>query len=249
MDVGFVGSPYTWARGVRASSCVLRRLNRAICSVDWRIRWSDTFVRHLPHIHSDHAPLLLNMCNKPLRANTDRPFRFLAAWLSHPHFVDFVSQNWTSDSPLPGALTSLANSLKRWNHNVFGNIFNRKNALMVRISSIQRALDYQFKLGLLKLEKKLRNDLDKVMHQEELLWFQNSRENWVIYGDRNTKFFHTTTLVRRNRNTIRSLRKGNCNWVTDPNKLQHLALEYFMDLFSEDTFFSHIETLPHSFPR
>lgn len=39
------------------------------------------------------------------------------------------------------------------------------------------------------------------MQQEEEFWALKSRLNWAAHGDRNTSFFHVSTLVRRHRIT------------------------------------------------
>jgi len=70
-----------------------------------------------------------------------------------------------------------------------------------------------------------------VLQQEELFWYQKSREKWVQCGDRNTKFFHTMTMARRKRNKIHSLFLQNRNWCTEDKILQSEALHYFKDLF------------------
>ena len=54
-------------------------------------------------------------------------------------------------------------------------------------------------------EKQLIEEFNNTLVQEELLWFQKSREQWVKFGDRNTKFFHVQTLVRRKHNKIHGL--------------------------------------------
>lgn len=42
---------------------------------------------------------------------------------------------------------------------------------------------------------------EQVLFQEEMLWYQKSRAKWLHFGDRNTRYFHGTTAVRRRRNT------------------------------------------------
>ena len=36
---------------------------------------------------------------------------------------------------------------------------------------------------------------------------------WIIEGDRNTAFFHTSALVRRRRNKITCIKDGVGNWL------------------------------------
>ena len=46
-----------------------------------------------------------------------------------------------------------------------------------------------------KLEWKLRNELDVILQLEELLWFQHSHEDYIVLGDRNTNFYHASTIM------------------------------------------------------
>ena len=87
-----------------------------------------------------------------------------------------------------------------WNKNQFGNIFTKKKNPMARINGIQRAIAIKPSSFLLKLEEDLLRDLDLVLNQEEKLWALKSRVNWMVQGDRNTAFYHVSTLVRRKRN-------------------------------------------------
>nr|KYP51188.1 Transposon TX1 uncharacterized [Cajanus cajan] len=59
-------------------------------------------------------------------------------------------------------------------------------------------------------------------------------ENWVRFGDRNTKFFHTQTLVCRKRNKIHGLFLDDGTWSTDQEVLRFEARRYFLSLFSNE---------------
>lgn len=50
--------------------------------------------------------------------------------------------------------------------------------------------------------KSLRIDLEEILAREEIFWRQKSREVWLSDGDRNTKFFHSSTKLKRSRNRI-----------------------------------------------
>lgn len=53
-------------------------------------------------------------------------------------------------------------------------------------------------------------------------------------ADRNTKFFHLTTVVRRRRNKIKRLKDSNGDWVEDAEGMKRLAVKYFQGLFNQD---------------
>jgi len=60
-----------------------------------------------------------------------------------------------------------------------------------------------------------------------VLWFQKSREKWVELGDRNTKYFHTSTIIRRCRNRIEALKDNEDRWVVNAHDLDKLAVDYY----------------------
>lgn len=54
LDLGFNGNPFTWER-----LPTRKRLDRAISNLDWRLRFEQANIFHLPKFKSDHTPLLL----------------------------------------------------------------------------------------------------------------------------------------------------------------------------------------------
>lgn len=69
--------------------------------------------------------------------------------------------------------------------------------------------------------------------QEELIWFQKSRSKWLEFGDRNTRFFHGVTTIRRRKNHITTLQNDNGDWVHDVKLLENMATNYYKDLFKD----------------
>jgi len=80
---------------------------------------------------------------------------------------------------------------------VFGNLFCRKRKIWGRIEGIQRQLAAGAPRYLLKLERRLRQDLDQTLDQITMLWFQEVCVEQIRDGDRNTKYFHIATIIRR----------------------------------------------------
>lgn len=63
-----------------------------------------------------------------------------------------------------------------------------------------------------------------------MFWFQKSRTNWIQEGNRNTRFYHQSTIMRRNCARIRVL-KFNGEWVSDPGAITKHISNYFINLF------------------
>lgn len=120
---------------------------------------------------------------------------------------------------------------------------------MARIDGIQKALATRFQPGLLNLETKLRNYLEGVLKEEEILWYQKSREKWILFGDKNTRYFHTTTLIQWQRNKIKGLTTNVGEWIWDQSVMERMAIEYFSNLFSIVDHQLIGGYIPCSFPR
>ncbi|RYR01851.1 hypothetical protein Ahy_B06g080712 [Arachis hypogaea] len=86
----------------------------------------------------------------------------------------------------------------------------------------------------LKLQRDLWEEYEEIMAQEELLWYQKSCCNWLEFGDRNTKFFHASTMARRRRNRIEALQDDNGNWVHERTTLDRMATSFYSWLYTED---------------
>lgn len=85
---------------------------------------------------------------------------------------------------------------------------------------------------LVKLEESLRKKLVDVMCQEEYFWLIRSRENWILDGDRNTAFFHKSTLVLRKSNRILQLEDSVGNGIDTEQSITDHVLAYFQTLLS-----------------
>lgn len=66
------------------------------------------------------------------------------------------------------------------------------------------------------------------------MWFQKSREECICSGDRNTKFYHASTIARRSRNKIEGLFDDNNDWVEDSDSLYNLVHDFYLKLFESD---------------
>lgn len=91
IDLRYMGSKFTWLRGLSSTTFKGARLDRGVCTIDWRELFPEALVKHLPIIQSDHAPLLVQLSDR--RKNMGNgPFRFQAAWITHREFQNIIQQ-------------------------------------------------------------------------------------------------------------------------------------------------------------
>ncbi|XP_048493087.1 uncharacterized protein LOC125493650 [Beta vulgaris subsp. vulgaris] len=197
IDLGCTGPEHTWSRGLSPETFKSARLDTGLANVEWKLKFSEGDVRNLPKSQSDHCPILISTSGFAPIPRIIKPFRFQAAWLNHQAFYEFVRRNWNSGAPIVPFLKQFAEKLNKWNKEEFYNIFRKKSELWARISGVQALLSKGRQNHLIKLEAKLRREMDAVLDDEEALWFQKSRMEAICDGDRNTRYFHLSTVMQR----------------------------------------------------
>ncbi|KAI9099052.1 hypothetical protein K1719_024819 [Acacia pycnantha] len=206
IDMGFNGPRFTWRRGY-----LFMRLDRAICSSSWIQSFPGSSLDHLPKLHSDHRPTHIKLGLNSQGQFFEPPFRFLAPWLTHSDIQNIVHRIWNSGSELLPCIDAFRNEMKIWNVETFGHIGRRKRKLFRRINGLQSKLEAPSVLPsdfLVDLEVSLREELEEVCFQEELLWLQKSSSEWICLGDRNNYYYHLKALMRKKRNHVSQLKNS-----------------------------------------
>lgn len=101
----------------------------------------------------------------------------------------------------------------------------------------------------MKLEYRIQQELAKVLHQEELFWFQCSRARWVIDGNRNTCYYHIKATQRRRNNRIVMIKKDEGDWVEDEYQIGNLFKNFYHKLFTKDTLTGEWNDTKHFYPK
>ncbi|KAL5761502.1 hypothetical protein ACOSP7_017766 [Xanthoceras sorbifolium] len=74
-------------------------------------------------------------------------------------------------------------------------------------------------------------ELESLLSKEELYWKQRSRVDWLLAGDKNSKFFHRRATARKKKNMISSLVDGRGIRRESEQGMSSVVLDYFSDLF------------------
>lgn len=115
------------------------------------------------------------------------------------------------------------------------------------MEGIKKALVNRKSRGLIKLEAILRKELD-ILQEEDLYWFQRSREQWISSEDRNTAFYHTATKVRKAQNACASFVLENGERIDEEEQLKEIVREFYIQLFKKDSQDLDGKCLQNAFP-
>nr|POE55508.1 hypothetical protein CFP56_67927 [Quercus suber] len=170
---------------------------------------------HLGAIGSDHTPLLLDTC--PSDSFAHRPFRFIAAWIRDPNCYSVVENAW-SKIVRGSEFTKLCKkhevthkALRKWNREVSGHCQSRINDLLHKITEVQ-GMNPSEHTG--SIESSHQSELSEWLARSESLWRQKCRELWLKTGDKNSSFFHLSTIIRRRHNNVNAIKDDDGTWVT-----------------------------------
>ncbi|CAN0840801.1 LINE-1 retrotransposable element ORF2 protein [Linum grandiflorum] len=226
MDLGCKGDPLTWTNCQEEPNLVKARLDRALCSPSWFNLNERAMVYSEDRIGSDHAPIRLVFDG--IR-RTQGPFRYDRRWSKNNECKSIVKELWEGGGCCTEKLKSCKSQLITWSKNQHSQYKEKESDIRNRLSFLNSM--YRDNM-VVEEEHKLKKELDELWAEEEGFWRQRSGVQWLKAGDRNTRFFHSSTKFRRQRNTIARLQDDEGNWVVNDNNLKNIAFGYFKGLFS-----------------
>lgn len=95
------------------------------------LMFANHFIKHLPHIGSNHNPILLSKIVGEWNKRND--FRYETMWHFHPDFRKKVALSWDNcmdySMTLFDKLNNLAKDLDQWNRSSFGIVLRETNML------------------------------------------------------------------------------------------------------------------------
>lgn len=191
---------------------------------------------------------------------SSKPFIFEDFWTRDASCYYVIAKAWDSVSPTNINIVSLfrqkiaatQKALTSWNKIHYGFIQDR-------ILALTQAIDCNNQkdpsVANSNLDLHLRFLLDEQLQREQLLWKTRSRVTWLQQKELNTKFFYTSTIIRRNRNLISSPQNSAHQWISDRDGIGDLIQDYYYTLFTSsnptipenlDSFIQQIMTPPES---
>eukprot|EP00253_Pinus_taeda_P018973 PITA_18973 len=209
IDQQFYNGKYTWSNRRTGKHHIASKLDRFLVSDNWIRIGRDITTAILPHSGSDHWPISLQW-QRPSNV-TGRPFWFEGFWLTHPNFRDFSHSTWKAFTPPEGSK-------------------------MYQFQQKIKNLKYHLKRhteATVEEEQSIHTQLEERRKQEEILWKQKSRIRWLKEGERNTKFFHRTTVQRRTHNNIPFLQKQDGTRIEQHEEIEKEFLTHFKEVHQE----------------
>ena len=130
--------------------------------------------------------------------------------------------------------TKLSNVKKealKWNKLVLGRLDNDIKKKLAELQEIQDSID---SLEAVRKEKTMREELEVLLNSEETMWAQKARSNWILNGDRNTRYFQTVVRQRRARSKILHIKDEEDLLLEDPLENENRLVTHFKSPY-EDT--------------
>lgn len=194
----------------------------------------------LPIGGSGHWPVQIHFSN--LDKPQNRPFRFEAFWTEHPSFMQNI-QNWWTQATIRSdnimyiiqqKLKTINTNLKQWKKDTFGDIIQAKRELEVKMVNLQQTLITDGPNEEQNTQESImQSQWEERLKQEKLLWRQKSRVQWLKHRERNTSFFHNSTIQNRAFNRTLSLKTADGDQVFSRDHIESELNSYFTSLLNE----------------
>ena len=232
-DIEFSGPSFTWDNKQKEKRNVKERLDRALANDECFSIFNHIHVHNIACGVSDHLPIIVELGQKyggRFWKKRKRRFFFEHLWTTRDDCGTVIENAWNGSRPsLPDKLKSCASHLSDWNKTVFGHIPSK-----IKLVNVQ--LEHVFSLPISDendaRKVSLTCELDKLQEENELIWKQRSRINWLKFGDKNSSFFHESAKQRGRRNNIGGIFDESGVWKNDEEGIALAFVNYFNNLFT-----------------
>lgn len=138
MDLESKGCIFTWVNNCKGQDFVKKRLDRAVCSIYWRVLFPEAEVYALPAIGSDYSSLLMVLSAEKVKRK--KIFKFEAFWLEHEECGSIIKRTWNlsslKEANLVQKIRVVAAELAKWSKENFQNSYEKIKLLKEELQGI-----------------------------------------------------------------------------------------------------------------
>ncbi|KAF7821099.1 reverse transcriptase [Senna tora] len=231
-DMALQGGRFTWCNN-RDYGCVRERIDRCLFNEAWNFLFPSAWLETVPVVESDHSPLILRFCKPPSKSG--KFFKFEQFWLENDECLPIIQEAWQETNSSDGLraishkINEVSAKLQVWEKNTFKRADKEIIILRKILSDLSNDVSLEGRIDQVRCIKRQFADLRK---QEEQFWESRARVKWLRSGDKNTRFFHTVTMQRRNINRISSIQLSNGEWEIDEARILEVFPGFYSDLFT-----------------
>jgi hypothetical protein len=235
-DLGFTGVPWTFDNKQKGDRNVKVRLDRAVASPAWSLRFPEARVHHLVSSRSDHCPLMVSLVQEREMGRKPAIRRYEIMWEREPSLAATVEEAWSRRvgvrdlGDICSSLRTVMGSLYDWRKQHFKPVSREIDRKGKKLEALLMLSDEES----VRARQQLQRDMDELLYREELMWLQRSRVAWLREGDRNTRYFHRKASWRRKKNRILKLRREDGSWAEDPEEMGARTTSFFHQLYTRE---------------
>ncbi|KAH7842957.1 hypothetical protein Vadar_011057 [Vaccinium darrowii] len=236
VDLEFKGPKFTWRNNRADTDFIRERIDMAFANAKWRELYDQALVFGEAAIGSNHNPLILHTTF--LLHKVGKPFRFESFWTTEEECRGIISEAWSKwweGSKMVKVCKKLhgcQDKLKEWHRANFENLRFQIAITKEQLFDVQKQLDQGYNPDCIAFERVLTRRLEDLWQKDSMYWHQRSRIKWLHLGDKNSRFFHLTTIQRRQRNQIVKLKDGKGSWKEEPKDIANIIKKHFQSLYS-----------------
>ncbi|XP_057432608.1 uncharacterized protein LOC130725388 [Lotus japonicus] len=197
MDIDLKGCKFTWHNNPRDGFVTREKIDRVLVNWRWRALFQNATAIAYPQITSDHSPILFD--HSPTNRSKNL-FKYEVFWDEHEQCGEIVAQGWSKPTgyadpwqDLSKRINNSKNSIWQWQKKTFKVADKEIERLQQDLLKVQGMPHHLVDWNRVKDTKE---EIDRLWRQEELFWGQRSRIKWARYGDKNSRFFHASTIQR-----------------------------------------------------
>ncbi|CAN1239801.1 hypothetical protein LINGRAPRIM_LOCUS2488 [Linum grandiflorum] len=207
---------------------VKSRMDRSLHSPKWIALFPNSVTHNLSDNGSDHRAILL--LDSLDHKGPKRYISFDQRWLSNLGATKTISDTWGNSGSYSGCkMFVLYSKLKSTRHRLVDwqwcgttnsacNIQNLKSSLTVAKAAPNPNWD---------CVRELKGEIERKLRLEDAFWKRKARNQWILQGDSNTKYYHRIANYNKAKNYIAKLRDFNGIPKHSKEDKQQIAIDYF----------------------